>query len=115
MPLIAPLVAPAPESSSTLRLFPGFDVALVGEPAKPLPPAAGLPETGLVARLPPPGAPLSGLLPLLTLADLAFGAFGLVARLATTECPPKLDIGAGETAREPTIESSVVGGFVTGC
>ena len=119
MPLIATLVAPVPETSSALRLFAGFDIALVGEPTRPLlPPAAGLvawlPETGLVARLPPPGTPLSGLFPLLTLADLAFGAFGLVARLATTECPPKLDMGAGETAREPTVEPSAVGGFVVG-
>lgn len=108
VPLIAPLVALAPETSSTLRLFVGF---AIGEPTKPLPPAAA----GLVARLPPPGAPLSGLFPLLTLADLTFGAFGLVARLATTECPPRLDIGAGETAREPTVEPSVVGGLVAGC
>ena len=90
VPLIATLVAPVPETSSALRLFAGFDIALVGEPTRPLlPPAAGLvawlPETGLVARLPPPGTPLSGLFPLLTLGDLAFGAFGLVARLATTE------------------------------
>lgn len=116
VPLIAPLVGPAPESSSTLRLFAGFEIAFVGEP---LPPAAGLvarlPETGLVARLPPPGTPLSGLFPLLTLADLGFGAFGLVARLATTECPPKLDTGAGETGREPTVGPSVAGGFVAGC
>lgn len=110
MPLVTPPVAPAPETSSTLRLFAG----LVGEPTLP-PPAAGLvarlPETGL----PPLGAPLSGLFPLLTLADLALGTFGLVARLATTECPPKLGIGAGETARESTVEPSAIGGFVAGC
>ena len=119
VPLIAPLVGPAPETSSTLRLFAGFGIAFVGEPTNPLlPPAGGLvarvPATGLVARL-PPGTPLSGLFPLLTLADLVFGPLGLVARLATTECPPKLDIGAGEAARDPTAEPSAVGGFVAGC
>ena len=119
-PLIAPLVAPAPETSSALRLFADFPIEFVGDPTKlfPLPAAGlvvGLPETGLVARLPPPGTPLSGLFPLLTLADFTLGAFGLVARLATTECPPKLCTGAGETAWEPTAESSAVGGFVAGC
>ena len=108
-PLIAPPVAPAPETSSALRLFASFGVAFVGEPTTPLAPAA----TGLVARL--PGTPLSGLFPLLTLADLTFGAFGLVARLATTECPPKLDTGAGETAWEPVEEPSAAGGLAAGC
>lgn len=87
VPLVAPLVVLAPETSSTLRLFAGFGIAFDGEPTKPLlPPADGLgaPATGLVARL-PPGTPLSGLFPLLTLADLVFGPLGLVARLATTE------------------------------
>ena len=51
--------------------------------------------TGLVARLP------KGLFPRLMLFGFNFGAFGLVARLATTECPPRLGEAEGDVARDP--------------
>lgn len=98
---LAVLLAAAPETSSALRLFMGFGI--VGEPLAPAP--------GLVGK----GIPLSGLLARLTLADLVLGPLGLVARLATTECPPKLGIGAGEAALEPAAEASAVGGLEAGC
>jgi hypothetical protein len=53
---------------------------------------------GLVARLP------KGLFPRLMLLVFVLGAFGLVARLATTECPPRLGEAAGEVARDPATE-----------
>lgn len=55
---------------------------------------ARLPAAGLVARLP------KGLFPRLALG-LVFGTLGLVARLATIECPPSPGDAAGDVAREP--------------
>jgi hypothetical protein len=58
--------------------------------------------TGLVGRLPASGLDarlLVGLLPLLALEN-GLGAFGLVARLATIEWPPKLGDATGDVARE---------------
>lgn len=65
------------------------------------------PATGLVARLPTVGlvARLAkGLFPRLALFAFTLGALGLVARLATMECPPSAGVGTGEFAREPVLE-----------
>jgi len=97
VPLLAAAEEAVPLSSGALRLF------VDGVPLTPLlTPATGLvarlPE-GLAARLDVPGGPLNGLFPRLT---LGLGAFGLVARFATTEWPPIPEVGAGETARDAT-------------
>jgi hypothetical protein len=54
--------------------------------------------TGLVARL------AKGLFPRLAPFGFCLGALGLVARLATTECPPNPGESAGEAALDPTFE-----------
>src|SRR5262245_46219870 len=70
---------------------------------------AGL-AIGVVARLSPTPFglldrvtwPESGLVPRLAPFGFVLRPFGLVARLATTECPPRtVDVGAGEVEREP--------------
>lgn len=89
-------------SSVAFRLLLGFPLTPCDCPCTTglealLPPPGG-PAVGLVARLP---APVRGLPERLGTLDFSFGAFGLVARLATTECPPWLDAGGfGEDARE---------------
>lgn len=100
-----PLWDGRPWSSVALRLLDGFCAlaGLLGLPERlPAPPALGLTArlfvTGLVARL------LRGLLPRLILFVFGLGIFGLVARFATTECPPRWGVADGEVAREPAPE-----------
>lgn len=72
-------------------LLPG-----VGEVAVVIPPAP-TGDTGLLARL-ARGLPLR---PGLAKFGLIFGTFGLVARFATTECPPRP--GTGDVARDAVV------------
>lgn len=86
----APLIGDVGESSALRLLFLNSPL-LVGEVASGL--VALLVGVGLLARLPDGDVPrLPGI--------LLFGTFGLVARFATSECPPRLGEAAGELARE---------------
>lgn len=97
---------PCTKSSVALRLlvdFCAFGLGIVGLPERlPAAPAFGLAArlfvTGLVARL------FKGLLPRLMLVVFGFGILGLVARFATTECPPRGGEADGEVARDPVPE-----------
>jgi hypothetical protein len=70
--------------------------------------AARLPPAGLVARLdgPPFCPPLKGLLPWLAPFVFTLCGLGLVARLATTEWPPRLG-AEGDVAREPAADATL--------
>jgi hypothetical protein len=93
-------------SSVAFRFLFGFCVGAAEPDAPGL--AARLPAEGLVARLdgPPFCPPLKGLLPRLAPFALPLCGLGLVARLATTECPPRLG-AAGDVAREPAADATL--------
>lgn len=99
-------------SSSALRLLPDFG-EFIAVRLGPEALTGGLPARafpiGLVARLP------KGLFPRLMLFVFGFGAFGLVARLATTECPPRLGDAVGDAARDPVTVCPVREGLVCDC
>ena len=80
-----------PVASSTALRFFGAE-GLSPRPIPALGLAARLSVTGLVGRLP------RGLFPRLILFNVIFGGFGLVARLATTECPPRVGDPDGDAA-----------------
>ena len=87
-----------PGNSSALRFRLAFRFASPPSPA-----------TGLVERLPINcGCPASGLFPRLVFEFLGLGTLGLVARLATMECPPCEGESVGDAAREPGAPDGVM-------